>query len=149
MPSDDDDRDYEVGRGKPPKHSQWKKGESGNPSGKNKKEDSFRAILEKLASEEILVQKNGTPISMTRKEAIVFSVLAKAMKGELACVKFIHSELGLETVSMGSTEAPELSADMLGVLKGHTNWVGLCEAAEAKLSDSDDAIEEVNDDDTD
>ena len=27
-------RDYEVGKGKPPKHSQFQRGESGNPKGK-------------------------------------------------------------------------------------------------------------------
>ena len=28
-----DDDNYEVGKGRPPRHSQFKKGQSGNPSG--------------------------------------------------------------------------------------------------------------------
>jgi hypothetical protein len=34
--------DYEVGKGKTPKHTRWKPGQSGNPSGKAKKADSLK-----------------------------------------------------------------------------------------------------------
>ncbi|MDI3334793.1 DUF5681 domain-containing protein [Defluviimonas aestuarii] len=35
----------------PPQHSQWKKGQSGNPSGKTSKPASIEAKLKKLAAE--------------------------------------------------------------------------------------------------
>lgn len=38
-------RDYAVGRGKPPVHSQFKKGQSGNPGGKSARPGSFRERL--------------------------------------------------------------------------------------------------------
>jgi len=151
MSDDPQDQDYKVGKGNPPKHTQWKKGQSGNPSGNKKKDDSFQAMLEKLAGEEILVHKNGAAMSMTRKEAVVSAVIAKAMKGDLACVKFIHSELGLETGGAGPAIVPELSADILDVLQSHTDWVGICEEAEARLSEPDEGMNdaEVNADVTD
>jgi Family of unknown function (DUF5681) len=37
MNENNETQDYEVGYGKPPKTSQFKKGESGNPSGRPKK----------------------------------------------------------------------------------------------------------------
>lgn len=34
--SNQDNNNYQVGYGKPPKHSRWKKGQSGNPRGRPK-----------------------------------------------------------------------------------------------------------------
>jgi hypothetical protein len=48
-------RDYVVGRGKPPVHSQFKKGQSGNPGGKPAGPGSFRERL-RMAVEAALEQ---------------------------------------------------------------------------------------------
>ena len=39
---------YEVGYGKPPKHSQFKRGQSGNPQGRKKQDRTIRAIMQKI-----------------------------------------------------------------------------------------------------
>jgi hypothetical protein len=49
---------YDVGRGKPPKHTQFKKGQSGNPAGRKKKEKkapdlSLAAMLKRIGEREI------------------------------------------------------------------------------------------------
>ena len=41
----DDKRDYEVGYGRPPKASQFKKGKSGNPRGRPKKDPSIADVI--------------------------------------------------------------------------------------------------------
>lgn len=41
-----DKKDYEVGRGKPPKHTQFKKGQSGNPLGASLVSPEKRALKE-------------------------------------------------------------------------------------------------------
>jgi len=38
--------DYEVGYGKPPKHGQFKPGQSGNPKGRPKGRKNFPVLLE-------------------------------------------------------------------------------------------------------
>ena len=43
--------DYEVGFGKPPKATQFKGGQSGNPKGRPKESVSFALKLEKAMSE--------------------------------------------------------------------------------------------------
>jgi hypothetical protein len=37
--------DYEVGYGKPPKHTRFKPGQSGNPKGRPKASKDFRSLL--------------------------------------------------------------------------------------------------------
>ena len=46
-------RDYEVGRGKPPVHSRFKKGQSGNPRGPRPK--NLPALLVDALNEEVVV----------------------------------------------------------------------------------------------
>lgn len=54
------DREYPVGYGKPPKHSQFKPGQSGNPSGRPKKAKTIADAFSKLARKVVTVPtKNG------------------------------------------------------------------------------------------
>ena len=71
--------EYEVGYSKPPKHTQWQKGQSGNPSGKKKKEQSLFDELKKLSAKEIVVQQNGVSVTMTQGKAMLAATFHKAM----------------------------------------------------------------------
>ena len=55
----DEVNDYEVGYGKPPKHSQFKKGRSGNPKGRPKGAKGFVASLKRVLSEETGLRRLG------------------------------------------------------------------------------------------
>lgn len=126
----------------PPKQSQWKKGQSGNPSGKPKKAASIEAKLKKLAAKEIVVIENGTQVSMTQDEAMLVAVLMKAMKGDMAAVKFVTQTLGSGETTTAQSPTLKLTADDLKVLEHRADWMAVLEAARAQMAaDAEDATD--------
>jgi hypothetical protein len=67
-----------VGKGKPPKHTQFKKGQSGNPNGRPKLPDIKEALVKVLADEQE---------GMTALEAILKVLRQKAIKGDIRAIK--------------------------------------------------------------
>lgn len=80
-----DDRDYAVGKGKPPAEHQFKKGKSGNPRGPSHKNKARDATLEVLAheavNEMVSVFINGRERRLPKKQAIVLGVVNDALTG--------------------------------------------------------------------
>ena len=82
MADDDDKKDYDVGYGKPPKHGQFKKGESGRKRAKNPKkrfrsrEDAVAAVRDEM----ITIQINGRSERVTAFDAMLYKVRAKVMQ---------------------------------------------------------------------
>lgn len=81
--------DYEVGYGKPPKHTRFKKGQSGNLRGRPKNAKSYKTIVEKLLNSEITIKENGNTRKVTAREAVALKVLQKALSGDLKAAKEI------------------------------------------------------------
>ena len=128
--------DYQVGYAKPPKHSQWKKGTSGNPSGKKSKELTLSEKLKAIADEEILVHKNGQTIAMTNMEAAIYAAFAKAQSGNPQVLKILLQELGATAIGMSAPPAINVTDADLAVLQTHADWVSLIEQAQAELAET-------------
>jgi len=82
------DDDYEVGYGKPPKANQFKKGQSGNPSGK-KKPASVEEILRRTLANQVTVSVDGKKQSLPMLEVIIQALVRKAATGDLAAIKTV------------------------------------------------------------
>jgi hypothetical protein len=81
--------DYEVGYKKPPVHTQFKKGQSGNPNGRKKGTRNLKNdILEEL-SESISITENGKVAKMSKQRVIVKSLCAKAVKGDEKSIRLL------------------------------------------------------------
>jgi hypothetical protein len=84
--------DYEVGYGKPPKASRFKKGQSGNPSGrpkgaKNKAPKNLKKMRDLVITEayrEVRVQDKDGPISMPVMQAALRALALKAAQGHVS-----------------------------------------------------------------
>jgi hypothetical protein len=73
--------EYKVGRGKPPREHQWKPPQSGNPSGKRKREESCRDLMKEELDALISVQENGKTITLSKRKAWVKRVVNGAIQG--------------------------------------------------------------------
>src|SRR5439155_1781990 len=55
----DDERDYEVGYGKPPRHTRFGLGRSGNPRGRPGGSKKLSTLLSEALKEPVIVVENG------------------------------------------------------------------------------------------
>ena len=81
-----------VGYGKPPKHTQFKKGQSGNPKGRPKQVQVHMPvgrIIRHSLSEEVHGLVNGKTRKMTKLAAIIEVQSAKALKGDTRAAKLV------------------------------------------------------------
>jgi Family of unknown function (DUF5681) len=79
-----------TGRGKPPEHSRFAKGQSGNPKGRPRKapqpaltladQPTLSALLN-IANRTVDVRQDGKSVSMSRGDAVIESVVVSAIKG--------------------------------------------------------------------
>jgi uncharacterized protein DUF5681 len=70
---------YEVGYGKPPKLTQFKRGQSGNPSGRSKNRASYAALIRLELDKTFTVGRRDTARTMTKRQ-VVSARLRKAVK---------------------------------------------------------------------
>jgi len=70
----DSDSGYQVGPGRPPLHTRFKKGQSGNPGGRRTK--SLPALLANALNETVVVTIDGRRRKITKREAIVTQMVA-------------------------------------------------------------------------
>jgi Family of unknown function (DUF5681) len=79
--------EYETGFGKPPKSSQWKKGQSGNPNGRPKSKPDYLADYARILSEPVKArQPDGRTVSLDSLEAAYVQLCKKALKGDNAAL---------------------------------------------------------------
>ena len=82
-------RSYKVGYAKPPKQSQFKPGQSGNPNGRPKGARGFGAELDDELKQTIQVTENGRPRKLSKQKAMIKALLSKALKGDSKSVQLI------------------------------------------------------------
>jgi len=97
MTSDDHERAYRIGYGKPPQHSQFQKGESGNKKGRPKGSKNIATAFNDELNRRIHVTENGHHRTITKREAVIKQVVNNAAAGDSKAVRTlfqISKELG-------------------------------------------------------
>jgi hypothetical protein len=72
----------EVGFKKPPLHSRFRKGCSGNSKGRPKGTKNLRTDLNEVLQERITVTEGDRKVRMSKQRAIVMTLVAKTLKGD-------------------------------------------------------------------
>jgi hypothetical protein len=77
-------RSYQVGYGKPPVHSRFIKGRSGNPRGRKKSSriDDIGALFNAILDEEVTVKDGNRVRTMTQLEAMFYAQKNTALGGD-------------------------------------------------------------------
>jgi hypothetical protein len=91
MTDSTDDQDYDLGYGKPPKTTQWKPGQSGNPKGRPKKIKDFDKLLDRELSETVRITDGGETKLVSKRELIMKRVINEALRGDRAILKLVLS----------------------------------------------------------
>jgi hypothetical protein len=78
--SKNDDR---VGHGKPPKHSQFKPGQSGNPQGRKPLFGNFASDLFEELNAETSIRENGVERKVSKQRAIINALVEAAISGNM------------------------------------------------------------------
>jgi hypothetical protein len=81
--------DDEVGYGKPPKSGQFKKGVSGNPSGRPKKAPDFNSQLLRELNSKLTISENGKRRVIKKSEAVTKQLVNKALSGNLPATRLL------------------------------------------------------------
>ncbi len=100
-------REYKVGRGKPPLHTRFKKGNSGNPRGPRAK--NLPALLVAALNEPVVVTANGQSRQITKREAVVAQLVDKSTGADLRATKMLIDMLKDIEKRAGVTAAPAVS----------------------------------------
>ena len=81
-----DPNTYDVGYCKPPKATQFRKGQSGNPRGRRKPPKTPRDVLKQALNQKMSVRQDGVVTRMSVLELIINSLTRLAIKGETRAV---------------------------------------------------------------
>ena len=84
-----DEPTEKVGPGKPPRHTRFKPGQSGNPKGRPKGSKNFATILQQQLTKKITITVDGKPRRMTIQEVIARRLATDSMKGTTKAMELL------------------------------------------------------------
>jgi Family of unknown function (DUF5681) len=100
----DDEHDYKVGPGRPPLHTRFPKGQSGNPGGRSKK--NLPSPLADALNEPVFVTVNGRHRKITKCEAVVHQLVNKSTSADLRATKMLMDMMKDVERKAGIAESP-------------------------------------------
>lgn len=104
-----DKPEYEVGFKKPPKSTQFVKGQSGNPNGRPKGSRNWATIMHAAIEQKVTINENGRQRQVTKLEAATMQLANKAAAGDQNSIRLMLQLMpGMEAI-INKTGATALS----------------------------------------
>jgi Family of unknown function (DUF5681) len=85
----DNHGDYQVGYGKPPRHTRFQRGQSGNPRGRPAGSRNFGTLVSGALNELVIVVEDGGRRKITKREAIVKQLVNRSAKADWRAIKIL------------------------------------------------------------
>jgi hypothetical protein len=86
---DQEQGDDQVGYGRPPKTTRFKKGQSGNLRGRPKGSLNVATVLIKTLSEKVVINENGQRKTVTKFEAALKQLVNKALGSDIRALRLL------------------------------------------------------------
>jgi hypothetical protein len=81
-------KNYEVGYGRPPVHSRFKKGESANPKGRGKREPSPMAdVIHNVLFEQVEYREGRRIRRASKQELMIRKLFSAALRGDVSSAR--------------------------------------------------------------
>jgi hypothetical protein len=103
-----------VGYGRPPVHTRFKPGESGNPKGRKKGQRNVKTVLTETLNQRITIRQGERTRSVTKLDGIILTVVTNAIKGDpkaIAPLLAIMRSTGMVGEAPEAAEPQRLTAD--------------------------------------
>jgi hypothetical protein len=103
---------YTVGYGRPPLHTRFKPGQSGNRRGRPKHQRNLRTVLEETLDEPITIPENNATRSVRKRDALVLSIVNGSLKGDsksLVALLSLLKSLGMLGEAPEATKPEQLT----------------------------------------
>src|ERR1044072_6411918 len=97
---------YRVGYGRPPQHSRFKKGESGNPRGRKKGRRNLRDVVVATLDERIWVREGDRRRKISKTEALVRTTVNRAIAGDQKAASLLMALMRVTNLASERTEGP-------------------------------------------
>lgn len=114
-----------VGYANPPKRTQFKKGQSGNPRGRPPRKKAVSTMLDEILYKQVEITEGGRRRKVAAVEALLKRQLAEAMKGDARAFDRLfklHQVMGPPD-SGESDKAPVCSSAEQAILAELADWV--------------------------
>ena len=102
---------YEMGFGKPPERTRFKKGRSGNPKGRPRKKPDLYSELTKVLRENVTITVEGQQKQVTVQQALLLRLRDQALRGELWAGKLLQKVV----TALPESESESRPVDLQGV----------------------------------
>ena len=87
--SSDEQRGYDIGYGKPPRHSRFEPGRSGNPHGRPKGAQNLSTLLSEALNEPVTVAENGRRRKISKRRAIITQLVNRSAQADLKATQIL------------------------------------------------------------
>ncbi len=113
------DVDYDIGYKKPPSHSRFPKGHSGNPRGRPKGKRNLGYILLDALNEKVVITENGRRKVITKSEVMLKQLVNKAASGDVVSIKLLIAMYPMVASILDENNAKPLNAEAEALLLEH------------------------------
>lgn len=138
------DGNYEVGRGKTPKHSRYRPGQSGNPKGRKKGSRNYGTSVRKVLNQMVVSTRNGKSVRVTLFEVGLQKLIQSAFAGSARHME-LFIKLAEKYLSGEPAENTTLSPSDESILDAFTESLKRNVANEVKALGKKAAADKTND----